>query len=192
MRQCPKCNQWTMDFDEYFGRFRCFNAKCSWMPSTAAERHLRLMQENKSPKVIEAIEIPTLQLTLQVFYDETNDTLIFTFNNDQPSFEFPSDDVRVLWNIGRYTGEVLGFVILGAKSFGVKEIELDIVAKREKVSESIKSNLRTLGQGKATKLAIDNVAVKLKTDTKLQKTDIDLTSKLNTIMERFSAEYISH
>jgi len=30
MRKCPKCNKWTLEFDDYFGRYRCFNPDCEF------------------------------------------------------------------------------------------------------------------------------------------------------------------
>jgi len=73
MRQCPECHKWTMDFDEYFGRFRCLALDCGWMPPSTTEREIRLLQSRKQPTKLESVTIRELDLTLTPSYDAEND-----------------------------------------------------------------------------------------------------------------------
>jgi len=75
MKQCPQCRQWTLDFDEYFGRFRCFNPECEWIPASKTEREMRLLECRKYPIEVCQRELPELGLKLEVKYDSINDVL---------------------------------------------------------------------------------------------------------------------
>jgi len=166
MKKCPKCNNWTLDFDEYFNRYRCYRNDCSWMPASVSERQLRLLQACKDPENLGQIIIDDLDLSIDLFYDEVNDTLSFCFNNTnnpESFFEFPDEDPRILWSISRVTGEIIGFVIVNAKEFRVSAIQINIAitAKKELLSRAIQNNSQFLTRTKPTKLAIDRVAVSL-------------------------------
>lgn len=165
MRKCPQCSQWSLDFDEYFGRFRCFNANCMWMQTAAVERRLRLLQAKEHPVQLGSYTIPELQLTVSAAYDKVNDALVFDFGSSEPSFEFPDNDVRILWSIGRQTGRILGFVVLNAKAFGISAVEMDIAARMDSLDSGMRRNPVALEQGRPTRLSVENIAVTLRTES---------------------------
>jgi len=191
MKSCPKCGRYTLDFDEYFGRFRCYNADCCWMPTTAGERHLRLMQARKSPVDVMRLPLDELGLTIDVAYDSINDVLLFDLQKDELAFEFPDEDVRIVWRIGRQSGDVVGIVVLGPREFGVSEIELNIAANLGRVADSIRHHCSTLPNGRPTRLAVENVAVTLRTQGELDSTGAQLPKALQKAVHKFSDQYLT-
>ena len=115
MRQCPKCRKWTMDFDEYFGRFRCLASDCGWMPPSTAEREIRLLRSHTQPTRLESVTIGELGLTLTPSYDAENDAISFDFGLDEPTYDLPEPDGKMIWRIVRSTDRVAGFTIVGAR-----------------------------------------------------------------------------
>lgn len=79
MKQCPMCQKWTLDYDTYFGRYRCFNPDCEWMPSSSAEREIKLLESYQEPIIVDRGEVPELGLSITVTYDKVNDVLDFDF-----------------------------------------------------------------------------------------------------------------
>lgn len=161
MKECPKCKLYTVDFDEYFGRHRCFNASCSWMPPSASERQFRLLERGSTPKEIASHNFDDIHMTMNVYYDEVNDVMVFDFCTGEPFFEYPSDDARISWNVGRNTGQFCGFVVYAAKEFGVEEVHLDIVARIGLAAEGIGSKSKIIA-GQPTRNAIEKIGVTLK------------------------------
>ena len=126
MRQCPACGNWTLDYDEYFGRFRCFDPDCGWTPFSSAEQEIRRLQTGGQLEELCVEKIEDLGLTFRASYDSLNDALVFDFGLHEPTFDFPEGDGRMIWRIGHHTGSVAGFSILGARKFGVAEVRVDV------------------------------------------------------------------
>src|SRR4030042_4951461 len=119
MRKCPKCNKWTLEFDDYFGRYRCFNPDCEWMPPSAAEREIRILKERKEPQIVYSEHIPELGTNVVVKYDSVNDTLSFDFGQEDMTFDLPESDGRMIWKVARSNNTIVGFEIIEAKHFGI-------------------------------------------------------------------------
>jgi len=160
MRECPKCRKWTLDFDEYFGRFRCLNPKCGWMPPSAAEREIRLLQSQTRPIELGPIGIPELRLTLTPSYDSENDAFTVDFGLGERAFDLPEPDGRMIWRIGRGSGAIAGFTILGVREEDISEISVEFIARRK---EGIERRLRKIpdavSRGRATKALVEEVIV---------------------------------
>jgi hypothetical protein len=109
MKRCPKCNKWTLEFDNYFGRFRCFNPDCNWMPKSSAERKIRLLESHQEPTPVTVETIPELGLTAAVAYDKLNDVLGFDFKPGESTFDLPEPDGRIVWKVAYKTGDLVGF-----------------------------------------------------------------------------------
>lgn len=160
MRECPKCRKWTLDFDDYFGRFRCLNPECAWMPPSAAEREIRLLQSRTRPIEFHPVEIPQLGLTLTPSYDGENDAFSVDFGLSEPTFDLPEPDGRMIWRIGRRSGAIAGFTIVRVREGGISEISVQFIARRK---EGIERRLRRIpdivSRGRATKALIEEVTV---------------------------------
>lgn len=160
MRKCPKCQKWTLDFDTYFGRFRCLAPECAWMPLSSAEREIRLLRSHTRPTRLPSVSIPALGLTLTPSYDSTNDAFSVDFGLDEPTVDLPEPDGRMIWRIGRRSDVVAGFTIVGAKEGAISEITIQFIARRK---EDIERGLRripgALTRGRVTKDLIDEIVV---------------------------------
>ena len=143
MRQCPACKKWALDFDEYFGRFRCSDPNCGWMPPSSAEREMRLLSAHKLPKRLGDAQIPEMGLTLTYAYDAENDVLLFDFGLSEPTFDLPEGDGRMIWQIGRGSESVAGFTLVGVRKWGGSEIHVNIDARKQ----DIENNLRKYSYG---------------------------------------------
>lgn len=159
MRKCPSCQKWTLDFDDYFGRYRCFNPDCAWMPPSSTEREIRLLRTRKEPTFITQQSIEEFDLTFSTSYDSENDALVFDFGLNEPTFDLPEPDGRMIWRIGRHSDSVAGFCILGAKEFGMSGVDVDVVARKEDIERSLKSIGGSRCCGMATRVLIDKVSV---------------------------------
>ncbi len=135
MRQCPKCQKWSMDFDEYFGRFRCYD--CGWMPPSTAEREIRLLRSYKQPLKLDSQEIPELGMTITPVYDVENDALSFDFGLNEPTIDLPESNGRMIWKIGLNSGKVAGFTIIGARELSLSHISIQFIARRKEDIEQI-------------------------------------------------------
>ncbi|MHB9025643.1 MAG: hypothetical protein ACYC7E_15980 [Armatimonadota bacterium] len=190
MRQCPSCKNWTLDFDDYFGRFRCFNPQCSWMATSATERQIRVLRAYQQLQVLESTTIPELGLTITASYDEINDALLFDFNMGEPSFEYPEEDGRILWSVSRITGEVTGFTILGARKFGISQIRLDIETSKESIERSIRNLPNTLEVGRPTKVLIESISITMRPGVQEHsQKERRLTSACNKALDKFQQGY---
>jgi len=159
MRKCPSCQKWTLDFDDYFGRYRCFNPECAWMPPSSTEREIRLLRSRKEPTLVSRQRIEDLDLTFTACYDSENDALVFDFGLSEPTFDLPEADGRMVWRIGRQSDSVSGFCILGAKKFGVSGVVVDVLARKEDIERSLKSIGGVSSSGTVTRVLIDKVLV---------------------------------
>ena len=160
MRPCPSCKKWTMEFDRYFGRFRCYNPECEWMATSSAEREIRLFEAHQEPRQLVCQKIDNLGLTLKVVYEEGNDALVFDFGMKQPTFDLPGGDGRMIWQIDRASACVAGFTILGAKQFGIEQVDVKLVVrKKESIEDSLRRVPNQVVSGRASKTLIDNVEV---------------------------------
>ena len=111
MKRCPECKKWTLEYDVYFGRYRCFNPDCEWMPISSVERELQLLEAYQQPEVISTGELPELGIKITVTYEEVNDVLAFDFRSNEATFDLPEPDGRIIWQIAHRTGTVVGFAI---------------------------------------------------------------------------------
>ena len=164
MRKCPKCGQWTLQFDDYFGRYRCFNPDCEWMPPSAAQREIRLLEERKEPEIVFSEHIPELGTTVVVKYDSVNDALSFDFGPQEMTFELPESDGRMIWKVARSSNTVVGFDILEAKRLGVSEVRVNIIARKEDIERNLRKIKGAFSSGRPTRLLITSVAVKRQGD----------------------------
>jgi hypothetical protein len=164
MRKCPKCKQWTLEFDDYFGRYRCFNPDCEWMPPSAAEREIRLLEERKEPQSVWSEHIPELGTTVVVKYDSVNDALSFNFGVNDITFDLPESDGRMLWKVSRNSNTIVGFDILEAKRFGISEVRVNIVARKEDIERNLRKIKGAFSSGRPTRLLVASVAVKREGD----------------------------
>ena len=160
MTECPVCGKWTLDFDEYFARFRCFNAECGWMPASSAERETSLLRSHQQPRQIDSKRIEELNLTIASFYDPKNDAIVFDFGLKEPMFDVPEGDGRMVWRMGRHTGSVAGFSIFRAKEFDVSKITVNIEARKETLEETLRRTPDGPALGRATRTLIRQVLVR--------------------------------
>lgn len=160
MRQCPKCDKWTMDFDDYFGRFRCFDGQCGWMPPSTTEREIRLLRSHTQPTRLKSVEIPELELTLTPSYDPENDAFSIDFGSNEPTFDLPELDGQMIWRIGRRSDRVAGFTIVGARKASISGISIEFIVKRKRdIEERLQRTQEAVLTGQATRYLIDQVIV---------------------------------
>jgi hypothetical protein len=161
MRKCPACDKWTMDFDEYFGRFRCHNPDCQWMPASSAERRIRRTASLQPLKPLLTEEIPGTGLTLTASYDRENRIVLFDFGIEEPAFDLPESDGQLIWRIGRHTGQVVGFNIniIDPKTFKKFQIRIDIEARKRQLENTFRKDPSTLNSGRITKAFIERIQV---------------------------------
>lgn len=164
MKKCPNCKQWTLEFDDYFGRYRCFNTDCEWMPLSAVEREIRLIEERKEPENVTSEYIPELGTTVFVKYDSVNDALSFNFGIEDMTFDLPESDGRMVWKIARSNNMIVGFEIIEAKHFGISEVRVNIVARKEDIEQNLQRIKGAFSSGRPTRLLITSVAVKKEAD----------------------------
>ncbi|MGB2986948.1 MAG: hypothetical protein WBE26_13835 [Phycisphaerae bacterium] len=159
MRQCPQCKNWTLEFDDYFGRFRCFDGNCGWMPPSSVERAMRLQESYTEPIPVWSEPIDKLGLTFKVEYDKENDALLFDFGLETPTLEFPEADGRMVWKIARISGSVAGFIILKAKEWGVSEVNINFDARKADIEEGFRRTPEAVWGGRVTRVLIERVKV---------------------------------
>lgn len=165
MKECPKCRNWTLDFDAYFGRFRCLNPECRWMPPSTAEREIRLLQSHAEATVLDSVAIPELGLNLTPSYDAENDALSVDFGIDEPTFDLPEPDGIMIWRIGRRSNVVGGFTIVGVQEGAISEITIELIAQRKvDIERRLRRIPAVLSKGRATKTLVEQVVVTALTD----------------------------
>ena len=138
MKKCPACSKYTMDFDSYFGRFRCFNPECHWMAPTSTERQLKLIECKDQPMKLKELFLQELGCTLVSTYEPVNDALVFDFGRDEPSFDVPEPNGIMIWRIGHRSRTVTGFVIVGIRKLGIHRVELDIQLRARHLGQRVK------------------------------------------------------
>jgi len=160
MRKCPKCRKCTMDFDDYFGRFRCFDPNCGWMPPSTAEREIRLLRSHTQPTRLEPFVLPGLGFELTPSYDPASDAFSVDFGLNEATMDLPEPDGIMIWRIGRRSNAVAGFTICRAKEGAISQISVQFIVRRK---EDIEQGLRRIpGIGAkrfATRDLIDEVVV---------------------------------
>ncbi len=157
MKQCPKCKKWTLDFDDYFGRFRCFNARCGWMAPSSAEREIRLLEGHQEPKVLFSTQIEGTGLTLRGAHDVKNDALVFDFARREATFDLPEPDGRLIWRISERTGCVTGFTFVGVKELGVSDVNMNVGARKVCIERKLSNMPSAVVSRRATKTLIENL-----------------------------------
>lgn len=159
MTKCPQCGKWTMDFDDYFGRFRCFDQDCGWMAASSAEREIRLIKTQKRPQLLCEQKVEELGIILTCAYDAENDALLFDFGADEPTFDLPEPDGRMVWKIGYRSSSVGGFIILAATRLGVSQVQVNILGRKERIERKLKTLPDAIAAGRATRMLIERVIV---------------------------------
>jgi len=129
------------------------------MAPSAIEREMRLLRAYKEPCRLEETEIKELGITVTSYHDEVNDALILDFGLNEPAFDLPEDDGRMIWKIGRATGSVTGFILLGVSKFEIDAVEIKIFAKKKIIEEQIKLMPNVISAGRPTRVLIESVEV---------------------------------
>jgi hypothetical protein len=184
MRQCPICKHWALEYDDYFGRYRCFNPDCEWMPASSAEREINLLETGRQPKIVCEEYVPPLNLTISVTYDPVNDVLGFDFGLGKQAVDVPEPDGRLVWKVDPQTDTVVGFELLEAKRIGVSEVRLDIETRKRDIEQNLKRLPRPFLCGRPTQLLITSIAVLAKAHKAKSPTPL-----LRNAIERFRTEY---
>jgi len=184
MRRCPVCKQWTLDFDDYFGRYRCFNPACEWMPMSPAGREIRRLESYEQPRFLSKERVPELGITITVTYDSTNDILAFGFGTGEPSFDLPEPDGRLVWKVAPRTNTVVGFEILEAKKLGVSEVRVNIETRKEDIERNLRKFPGGFSSGRPTRPLITSVAVAAASEEAEQP-----TPAFEEAIKKFQAEF---
>ncbi len=191
MRQCPKCERWTLEYDEYFLRYRCFNPDCGWIPPSSTERQLRLLEGSGEPKLLLNKSIPQLGLHLTAHYDNVNDALLFDFGLGEASFDLPESNGRMIWKISRLSGSVCGFTIIGARQFGVGQVKVNFDARKETIEQSLRGVPTAIINGRPTRVLIERVEVTAHTKQPNMTSDGRITEAVNEAFREFEALEVS-
>ena len=148
-----------MDFDDYFGRFRCLSSDCGWMLPSTTELELRMLQSGKQPKRLDSVSIPKLNLTITPYYDAESDVISFDFGLNEPTIDLPEPDGRMIWRIGRHSDQVAGFSIVGAKEGALAGVGIQFIRRRKEAIESKLPKFLAFARGRVTKDVVDEVIV---------------------------------
>jgi hypothetical protein len=186
MKKCPNCDKWTLDYDEYFGRFRCFDADCGWMPPSAVEQDIRLEEEHGEPQQLTKVKIPDIDLVFSSSYDAVNDILMFDFGLSEGTFDLPEGDGRLVWKIGHATGSVAGFSILEARRLDISTIRINIEARKETIERILRNTPMVVSSGRASRTLIDNVEVIASTEKK-EEDQSQISSAYQDAINKFKA-----
>ena len=159
MTKCPMCNKYTLAFDDYFCRFRCQDPECRWMAPSSTEMALNLIYAQEQTVVLDSRKIDELGL-YSVEYDSINDALIFDFSSGELSFDLPEPDGVMIWKVGRESERVNGFTIVGAKRLGIKDVNVDILARKASIENALKKRYAGFPKsGKTIGLLVERVTV---------------------------------
>jgi len=149
-----------MDFDDYFGRFRCFDPACGWMPPSTAEREIRLLQSHTQPTRLEPVVVPDLGLVLTPSYDPASDAVSVDFGLNEATMDLPEPDGIMIWRIGRRSNAVAGFTIVGARGGAISRISVQFIVRRKHDIEQGLRRVPGIGAKKfVTRDLIDEVVV---------------------------------
>jgi len=184
MKRCPVCKKWTLDYDMYFGRYRCFNADCEWMPSSSTEREIKLLQSGQQPVIVDKKKLPELGITVTVTYDRVNDVLDFDFGPGETTFDLPEPDGRLIWRVAHRTRNAVGFAILEAKKLGVSEVRVNIKAQKENIERNLKSIPEAFSSGRPTRMLITSVALTSEKDEAYVPSDV-----FKEVIRKFESQY---
>lgn len=171
MNRCPLCNEWSLDYDSYFGRYRCYNPDCEWMAPSSAVREMRMRKTNIPPRIIFKQDLPNSDLKFVASYDEVNDALIFDFGIREPAYDLPEPDGRVIWKISHLSEMVSGIILVGAKKFGVSHVSISINMKQE-IEEILKKIPNPFSAGRPSKTLIEKVELVVKTEKEPRRDDL--------------------
>lgn len=183
MRRCPMCGSWTLEYDDYFGRYRCFSPECEWMPASSTEREFKLLESRKQPKIVHSEHAADLDLNITVTYDSINDVLGFDFGLSKRGVDLPEPDGRLVWKIDTETDTVVGFEILEAKKIKVSEVHIDILTRKRDIEQNLKRLPQPFFCGRPARPLITSVAVAAKTHEPSVPTPV-----LKNALERFKTE----
>jgi hypothetical protein len=189
MRQCPECRKSSLEFDPYFGRYRCFS--CGWMASSSTEREIRLLEENSHPEELFKGKIPSSDLVFTAAYDKLNDALLFDFGIKEPTYDLPEPDGRVIWKAGALSDMMAGVVILKAKELGISQvrIKIGISARKKAFEDIIRSTPGGFAAGRATRSLMDKIErVELHVKT-MQPNDQDDDKPFSEAFEKFEERF---
>lgn len=126
MNQCPKCQRWTLEFDEYFGRARCLATNCGWMPPSRAQREIRRHFVYEEPITLAPVPIQGADQPLMARYDRPNDILSVYFGQAQSGLEEePDDDARIIWLRAANHTTLAGFMVLDAAEIGPSKVTVE-------------------------------------------------------------------
>jgi len=169
MKKCPRCEKYTLEFDTYFGRFRCFNADCHWMAVSTTEMALNRLGSAKAtiPLVSQRIDPPGFDLTS--YYDPVNDAIVVDFGREEPSSDLPEPDGYMIWKVGHHSESVTGFVLTGVNELKIREIQVDLDARKETIESSIKRLPEVFRSGRPTRVLIDRIEVTATMDESPEK-----------------------
>jgi hypothetical protein len=157
MNRCPVCGRWTLDFDHYFGRFRCYNPDCVWMPASSSQ--MWLMRRRGRTSILSTKRTEE-GLTITSEYDPVNDALVFDFGLDEPTFDLPESDGIMVWRMGIATGSVAGFAIHRARESNISSLRIDIAARKKHVEDVVRAAPWALAAGRPSRVLVDRVSVK--------------------------------
>lgn len=160
MNKCPWCGNWSYDFDEYFGRFRCNSNMCPVRIVTSSEqREINLYNAHTQPKELFSRELGDLKIILKTLYDRINNILIFDFGFKGYTFDLPdSNNARVIWKIIPQSASIAGFIILHVEESVIEEKEIEIIASRKnEVERELKKLHEIVALGRATRLLVERI-----------------------------------
>ncbi len=184
MRECPVCQHWTLEYDEYFGRYRCFNPDCEWMPASSTEREIKLLETRNQPTLLCIKHISTSNLATSITCDPVNDVLGFRFGSAKLAIDLPEPDGRLIWKIDPETHSVVGFEILEAKKLGVSHVQIDIESRKRDIEQDLKRLSQPFFYGRPTGPLVARIAVTAKTNGPNVPTPL-----LRDALEQFGREY---
>ena len=184
MRECPVCKHWTLEYDEYFGRYRCFNPECEWMPASSTEREIKLLETRGQPMVLCKKHVPTLDSAVDVAYDPVNDVLRFWFGLGKHAIDLPEPEGRFVWKVDPETDTVVGFEILEARKLGVSQVQLDVETRKRDIEQNLRRLTQPFFCGRPTRPLVASVAVTAKTS----RTEVP-TPVRRDALEQFRREY---
>ena len=185
MRQCPKCQRWMLEFDNYFGRFRCFG--CGWITMSSTERQRRLLHSYEVPIVLDRLRLKAPDLSVVVCYEPLNDALVFDFDigPTESTFDLPEPDGLMVWRIGRHTGSVAGFVLFGVKKLEITNVKVNLVARMTSIQKGFQRVPSTLSTERVTQLLIEEMFVTADARREVQTpADDEFASLFSTAMKK--------